>query len=468
MMNPVSSPQINVTEILATHVINTRFEDFEKVDVDNAKNRLIDVIGCAIGGCQAPGNESLFELIKEMKGKGEASVWLHHIKVPLQNAAMFNSVMARSFDFEVMAGLFENQVFSGHHAASIIPTAIAVGELNKASGKEMLSAVLIADDLTARILVAGGGIPVRIGWDGTMLFSNWGTTAAAGRLLRLNETQMKHAFGIAVNMMAGCVQSLWDGATTFKFQGMADFNGIFAARLAQKGWTGVLDPLLGRFGFFNLYFKGCKDPDALTRNLGKKFWGEIYYKPYPGGMPNHAAIGAALALVNKHPIDINNIKEIVIHVPPDSLSTSYYAKPFTLREYPLGDAIFSYPYTVASTLVKKSMGLPNFTDAAIRDPEINALTAKTKLIEQPASQSPGTAGIVLQVIMNDGQEFTESKGPVREWVTTPITREQVIKKYWHQVDFTRNIAKTKAEKILDLVLNLEQVKDIATLIKLLS
>jgi 2-methylcitrate dehydratase PrpD len=55
-MNAISSSQINVTEVLAAHVVNTRFDDFEKVNVDDAKNRLIDIIGCAIGGCQAPGN----------------------------------------------------------------------------------------------------------------------------------------------------------------------------------------------------------------------------------------------------------------------------------------------------------------------------------------------------------------------------------------------------------------------------
>jgi 2-methylcitrate dehydratase PrpD len=78
---------------------------------------------------------------------------------------------------------------------------------------------------------------------------------------------------------------------------VADQNGILAAKLAQKGWTGVEDPLLSRFGFYNVYMKGCKDPDLLTRNLGKKFWGETYYKPYPSGMPNHTAIDCALALV---------------------------------------------------------------------------------------------------------------------------------------------------------------------------
>lgn len=109
-----------------------------------------------------------------------------------------------------------------------------------------------------------------------MLFSNWGTTAVAGRLLGLNAKQLKQACGIVLNMMAGSIQSLWDGATTFKLQGVADRNGIFGAQLARNGWTGVDDPLFSHFGFYNVYMKGCKVPDLLTRNLGKKFWGETY------------------------------------------------------------------------------------------------------------------------------------------------------------------------------------------------
>jgi hypothetical protein len=43
--------------------------------------------------------------------------------------------------------------------------------LNKkrVNGKELLTTILVADDLNARILVAAGS-PIHIGWDGTMLF----------------------------------------------------------------------------------------------------------------------------------------------------------------------------------------------------------------------------------------------------------------------------------------------------------
>lgn len=452
-------------ETLSSYVINTKYENLDKMFVEDVKNRLIDVIGCAIGGCHAPGNQALIELFKNWGGKNEATVWIHGIKAPVHIAALINTIMARSFDFEVMAGIVEDKTFAAHHAASIIPTAVAIGELKKISGKELLTAIGVADDLNARILVASGTSPIGIGWDGTMLFSNFGTTAVAGRLLGLNEKQLKHAFGIVLNTMAGSIQSLWDGATTFKFQGMADHNGIMAAHLAKNGWTGVDDPLFSRFGFYNVYMKGCKDPALLTRDLGKKFWGETYYKPYPSGMPNHTGIDCALALVSKNEINTEDIQEIIIHVSPKALTNSYYAKPFSIREYPLGDAIFSYPYTVASTLLKKSMGLPNFTEEAIRDPKVNALIAKTRMVEQPSESTSGPLGIILDVIMNNGRKFTESKGANTAWVKNPITRETIIKKYWHQVDFSKIVSRENAQKILDLIIKLEQVDNIGLLIK---
>lgn len=458
-------PETNAIETLSSYVATTKYENLDKTFIDDVKNRLIDVIGCAIGGCNAPGNSALIDLFTKWGGEKEATVWINGLQAPSHIAAMINSTMARSYDFEVMAGKVEDKIFAAHHAASIVPTAVAVGELKKVSGKELVAAIGVADDLNARVLVAAGVSPIGIGWDGTMLFSNFGTTAAAGKLLGLNAKQQKHAFGIVLNMMAGSIQSLWDGSTTFKFQGMADHNGILAAQLAQKGWTGVDDALFSRFGFYNVYMKDCKDPDLLTRDLGKKFWGETYYKPYPSGMPNHTGIDCALKLVKENDINTDDIKEIIIHVAPTALTNSYYAKPFSLREYPLGDAIFSYPYTIVSALLKKSMGLPNFTEEAIKDPKVMALIAKTKMVEQGGDASLPPMSLSLDIITNDGRKYTETRGANRDWMKNPITRETIVKKYWHQVDFSDTVSRSNAEEILDLIVNLEKVDDVSLLVK---
>lgn len=135
---------------------------------------------------------------------------------------------------------------------------------------------------------------------------------------------MRNAFGIVLNLIASAMQSLWDGATTFKLgQGTAARNGIFSAELAQSGWTGVEDAFQNRFGYFHLYAKGCKDPLILTKDLGEVYYGEAYFKPYPCGVPNHAAITCALNMVRKYDIETEEIETIIIAVPSGALKDSY-------------------------------------------------------------------------------------------------------------------------------------------------
>ena len=286
-------------------------------------------------------------------------------------------------------------------------------------------------------------------------------------MLGLNKNQIKHAFGIVLNLIASAIQSLWDGATAFKLgQGTAARNGIFAAELAKAGWTGVLDPLQSRFGYFNMYAKGCKDPNVLTKDLGRVYHGEAYFKPFPCGMPNHIAIRCALKMVENNNINTDDIEEVIITVPAGHLQSSYYAKPFKLREFPHGDAIFSYPYTVATTLLKKSIGLHNFTQEAIHDPKVNAITAKTKLVEP----TDGTTGMVigLKVRMKDGKEYFETDEVNRDWAFKGTPKKEIIDKFIHQVEFSKTVSKTNSEKLIELINKLEELESVRPIVELLQ
>jgi 2-methylcitrate dehydratase PrpD len=452
-------------EAMVTNILDTKYENLDNATVMDAKNRIIDVLGCAIGGANAPGNSALREVITGWGGKKEATIWVHGDKVPAHNVAMLNTIMARSYDFEVMAGTVEDKFFAAHHAASIVPSAFAIGELNKVSGKEVLTSIITGDDTAARILMASAAGPINIGWDGTMTVSHFGVTAATGRLLGLNKKQLKNAFGIVLNMVAGAIQSLWDGATTFKLQGNSDRNGIFAVELAKKGWTGVADPFLSRFGYYNVYAQGCSDPGLLTRELGKKYYGETYYKPYPCGMPNHAAIDAALVIANKNEFYSEDIESIIIYVPPKALSNSYYAKPFIIRDFPHGDAVFSYPFSVATSLLHKRCNLYNYTEEAIHDPKILDIITKIKMKEKQGSKP---MSIRLQIKMRDGREYIEDRGASRDWITNPISKSKILEKFWHQIEFSKTVSEKNARQVLDLVDNIEQVDDISRIVRLMA
>lgn len=451
----------------SANVVDTRFEDFDRDTVELAKNRIIDVLGCLIGGANAPGNEALLKLVRKWGGREESTILVHGGKAPAQNVAMLNTIMARSFDFEVMSYFMNDRVLASHHAATLVPTTLALGEINGASGKEVITAMLVGDDMAARVQAASEGHPIGLGWDGCGTLSHLGATATASRLLGLNKAQTRNAFGIVLNTIASAIQSLWDGATSFKLgQGTAARNGIFSAELAKEGWTGVEDALLSKFGYFFLYAGGCKDPDIMTNALGEKYYGEAYFKPYPCGMPNHVAIDCALEIVRKYDIKADGIEEVIIHVPHGAIGTSYYAKPFIIRDFPHGDAIFSYPYSVATALLHGNVGLTNYTEEAIRDPEVNAITAKTKLVELPDDGGPRRMGVKLTVKMKDGKEYTEARAPRREWTKNPTPRDEIVAKFRHQVDFSKTVSRENAEKLLKSIENLEEVEDIRDIIGL--
>ena len=465
-MNSIQEVQTAI-EQMSANAVNTQFENLDQATVELAKNRIVDVIGCAIGGANAPGNASLIDLVRKWGGNAEATIWIHGGKAPAQNAAMVNTIMARSYDFEVMSYAIGDKTLASHHAATLVPTAIALAEAKNASGKELLTAMIVGDDIAARVQAASKAHPIGLGWDGCGTLSHLGAVATAGRLMGLNQLQMRHAFGIVLNLIASAIQSLWDGATTFKLgQGTAARNGIFSAELAKAGWTGVEDALQSRFGYFHLYANGCKDPEILTRDLGKTYYGEAYFKPYPCGMPNHIAINCALSMIGKNDFDTEDIEEVIITVPSGALKNSYYAKPFVLREFPHGDAIFSYPYSVATALLKGSVGLPNFTEEAIHDPKVNAITAKTKLVE-PEGKTEGLV-IGLKVKLKNGKELFESGTANRDWAFKGTPKSEIESKYWHQVDFSQTIPKANAEKLLDNLNKIESLDSANEIIQLLQ
>src|SRR6202011_3322678 len=113
------------------------------------------------------------------------------------------------------------------------------------------------------------------GWHRTAAIGVFGATAAAGKLVGLTPEQMLAAFGIAYSQAAGNRQCILDGALSKRLQaGQAASAGVFAAVLAQTGFTGARNIFNGRFGFFELYQPNGYDALMLLRDLGTAFHGE--------------------------------------------------------------------------------------------------------------------------------------------------------------------------------------------------
>lgn len=450
-------------ELISENIVNTKFENLSEWNIKNAKDRIIDIVGCIIGGSKASGNDGLIKIVKNWGGKEEAPVFIHGGRVPVGDAAMINCISCRSNDFEAMFVNIEGQRVASHNSGTTIPLTLTMSDVYGLNGKEFLTSMIIGDDVTARILVAGGW-DFALGWDGTMTLPIFGSVAIAGRIMGLSVEQIKNAFGISVNMVAGAVQSLWDAATTFKLgQGTSARNGIFAAELAQQGWVGLDDALLGGKAYYFLYGKGKPDqPEVLTQYLGKKYYVEESFKRYPCGIPNTPFIDAGIKIHNQYGLNPTDIKEIELGLSPSS-SRVYYAQQYKLSAFPQASAIFSYQYTACCALLRGRCKIQDFTTEAICDPEVQDLISKSFFTDR--SDLPGRM-VGIRITTNDGKVYEHLENVGQAMHSYP-SKEILEAKYWDQVEAFNGISKAKAQKILDLIYKIEDIGNMRELTELL-
>jgi 2-methylcitrate dehydratase PrpD len=455
---------MSVTQELVRNVLDTPFEAFDASVVNSARERIIDVVGCMIGGANAPGNSMLLDLAREWGGREEATVMVHGVKVPAHNAALVNSIMARSYDFEPAGPIVDNKSTPAHISGTTVPVALAAAEATASHGKDLLAALILGDDLASRI-IAASNINLDSGFEPTGIANMFGATAIAGRLTKLTEEQMLHAFGIALNQLSGTFQNIFDGVHTFKLpQGLAARGGIFSAALAKKGFTGVKDALFSKYGYFSLYCK-TYEPGVLIKDLGEAFYADMTCKPYPCCRSTHAAIDCTLALVLSNTINPEDVEEVVVNVP---LKAHDFAvgQHFKIRNVPQIDASFSLQYTVATALLRKSVRLEHFTEEYITDRKVADIIDKIRLTAKITPEKPLAAAVKIRT--KQGVEYEKRVDmPRGNGILTPLTETEKREKFFDNVRFSNTVSLEKAQKALGLLERVENVDNMAELSQLL-
>ncbi len=393
-----------ITDALIGSVVETRPDDLGEATIRQAKRRIIDIVGCMIGGSAASGSQELRDLVLSRGGREQSSIVLARQRVPTAAAAFVNAVQARGNDFGVLIPYIGDRPVWSHISESTVPAALAVAEATKVSGAELIAALVVGDDLTTR-LAAGSNYVPGAGWDSPGIVNKFGVAAIAGRLTGLGRRSVQDAFGIVLNQLGGTFQAIDDGAHTFKLaQGLAARDGVEAAELAAHGWTGSDDPLFGRNGYADMYCQGV-DLEVIGRDLGTVFHGDMTFKPYPACRFTHSTIDCALQLRPQLPEDHESIASITVDVAPMHIG-SPLAQDFAPGRYPQGHAIFSLRYAAASVLVRGGAGLDAYVDSAINSPEVAAMAARASVVGGRSPATPEAATVT--VVLKDGRVLTAS------------------------------------------------------------
>ncbi|MBN1322185.1 MAG: MmgE/PrpD family protein [Thermoleophilia bacterium] len=451
---------------LAQHIVGTGCGSLDAASIERAKLRVLDVCGCVLAGVDAPGCREMRDLVKAWGGTPESAILAHSCRAPAHNAAMLNSLMARSYDYEPVEAEFDSRTGPAHISGTTVPTALAMAERQAAGGERLLAALVIGDDIASRLAV-NSGFDFSLGWDNTGTVNVFGATAIACRLMELDEQQVSNALGIALHRLAGTMAGVFDKTLAFKLPiAFAAREGIVAAELAQRGYPGVDDPFLGPRGYFAMY---CRDHDAgqVTKDLGKRFYADCVIKPYSSCRMTHAFIDCALAITKIDDVDVDAVDSVTIHA-TEHTADSFCGQPFTRSAPQQPDGAFSIRYCVAAALLWRQVTPAQFTEESLRDRRVGDLIGRMNLVGDISPEEARDRQAAVDVVMKDGRVLSAgSRGGEGGMGATWLGAQETKAKFLANASFGRMVAEDEAARAMALIERLEDLTDVRDLTGLL-
>jgi 2-methylcitrate dehydratase PrpD len=454
---------VDATFLFARNLARIGYEDLPLEVVEETKKQILDHLGVAIGGYSRPGPKELREIVKEWGGKEESTIFGCSQKVPAPNAAHVNATMAHALDYD---DVHETAIM--HSGVAVIPTCMALFERKgNGNGRELIASIAVGVDMMCRLALATtpGTRPLNTGWHLTTLFGFLGAAGTAARILGLDEDGIVNALGIAYHQCSGNGQCVIDGALTKRMgPGFSAKGGITAALLAEKGVTGAKNCLEGEFGLYRLYHRGSYDANTLTADLGKSFEGiHVGIKPYPCCRGIHPAIDAALALVEKHNIKTDEVREIKLSVSEGHYRLLCSPEDAKLKPRNPVDAQFSIPWGVATAIARRRAGLEDFTERAIKSRDILDLTDKTTIEKDTIfNRSVKIEPTRVKIITKKGEIFSKEVEAPLGSLERPMSFDDCARKFR---DCAGQLKDEQIDQVIDRVGRLEQLKDIREIIK---
>ncbi len=446
----------------AEYAVALQYDDLPPDVVREAKRFLLDAIGCAFGGYHIEDCRIAHEVTRELGGRREATIIGFGDKTSAVNASFVNSLMVRVMDY--------NDVYWKQdpcHPSDLIPAALAIGEREHRSGRDLITALVIAYDLEMRLCEAAVPGIRELGWHHATL-TQFASPVVAGKMLGLTVDQLVHAIGIsgAHNGTLGVVTA---GKLTMMkntVDPMATQSGVMAALLARRGFVGPETIFEGREGLFAEVGREWR-PEKLTEGLGSEF--RIMHcsmKPYPSEALTHSPITATLRLVHDHRLTPEDIGEVMIT--SIGRAAEILADPSKYDITSKETADHSLPYCIAAAIVDREVTPRQFQPDRLRDPRILGLVSKVKVRADDAFERmfPEMQPCRVDIRTTSGQTLTcridYPKGDPRD----PLSDGELRRKFAALADGI--ISDERQQLIHQLIDDLESLDDIGELMNQLT
>ncbi len=382
-------------------------------------------------------------------GPRKASLLGRKERFDVMNAAFLNGVSSHVFDFD---DTHLKTII--HPAGPVISAALALAEFKPVSGKDFLNAIILGIETECRIGNAVYPNHYDTGWHITGTAGVFGAAAAAGKLLGLSEQQMVWALGLAASQPVGLRESFGSMNKSFN-PGRAASNGIFAALLASKNFTSSEGMIEAKRGWANT-ISTKQDYREITEGLGQRYESALNtYKPFACGIVIHPAIDAAIQLRNENKLTADQIARIDLKVHPLVIELTGKKTPQIGLE-----GKFSVYHSVAVAIIEGAAGERQYSDRAVRDPQVMALRDRVNAIVDPAVKP---AQVDMTITLKDGRTFHKYIEHAIGSLEVPMTDQQLEAKFTDLADAVLPAAQVR--KLIDTCWHVEQLPSAATIAK---
>lgn len=435
---------------LAAFVVRAKYEDISEDARNQAKIRILDALGCAIGALDGEPIRAIREQTADFGGNGLCTLIGGGRTAP-DRATLYNSALVRYLDFN------DGYLAKGEtcHPNDNLGAVLAACEYADRDGKDLLTALAVAYQVQCRLSDVA---PVRAkGFDHTTQGS-FAVAAGVAKALGLDEARTANAVAIsgtafnALRVTRTGALSNWKGlaypntafgATHAAFLAM---RGITGPRAVFEGNKGFMDAISGRFELD----WSKENLERITRTIVKKYNAELH---------SQSTIEGALELKHEHGFkgsDIQHIEIEIFAVAYNIIGGGEEGEKVTVRNKEEAD--HSLPYIVAAAILDDQVMPAQYLPERIGRADIQALLRKVSVrpSDEFSRRFPAEMPSRIRITLQDGQTFTKEKRDYEGFLTHPMRWATITGKF--EALSQSRVPRALQQSIEDAVAHLEDIR----------
>jgi 2-methylcitrate dehydratase PrpD len=457
------------TDALTTFITTATLAGMPSDVVAQAKRCLVDGFGVMLAGSTVKGSEIVRDYVRNVGARKEAtSIGAGTLTTSAAHAALLNAASGHAMDYDdTQLSTTPDRTFGllTHPTVPALAASLAVAERARASGAAFLEAFLVGFEVECKIAEAIDPEHYNRGFHSTGTIGTFGAAAAAAKLMRLPAAQVRHMLTIASSMSSG-IRVNFGSMTKPLHSARAAENGVVAAELASRGFTGGDEGLDGRWGFFEV-FGGGVDLDRLIPVLGKPYAivsPGSSFKPYPCGSLSHPTMDAMLTAVMDHDLKPEQIKAVRVRAGSNILEPLRYK--IATNEL---EAKFCLPFLMATLILRRKAGVREFTDEFVKSAPVQQMMPRVTGIFDQKIEAQGFDKIrsVIEIDLADGRSIVQAADDrYRGGPDKPFTQAELRAKFADCAQLT--MAAPRIAKAIEQIEGVDRLGDVSQLVRALA